>query len=1151
MSTKPDPKLKGVAIADTSIKQPVFITMVMLLLIVLGLMSYASMPVNLYPDFEVPVVAVQLIYPGASPDSVADQVTEPVEDTLISISGVKNITSQSFEGANLITIEFETGVDIDVAEQDVRSKVNAIIPRLPREVEDPLFFKFDPGEIPVISLAISGTGERSSVELRKLVEDDIVPFLQRVPGVGSVTVSGGQERQINVLLDLDKIQARRIPPSIITRAIEQANVNLGLGTLEAGSQEISLRAPSMIQDPQDIANIQITGTSYRIGDVASVEDGIAEIQTYARINGEEVIRVSIIKRPDANVVDVAHQIREELGEIFSQYPDVQYTIPLDTSTFVEESVHGAIEELIVASLAAMIIVFVFFRNLRNTLVTIIGLPVILIATFAAITLFGLTINVITLMGLSLSVGLVIDDAIVVRENIFRHTEMGKPPIIASSQGTAEVSLSVVAMTLTIIAVFVPVTFTTGVPGVIFKSFGITVACAMAISLFEAFTLAPMTSAHLFKEDAKQRERRERKEREAQERQRAMRQDGTSKPAEDEARDEDVDLTELESEHVDWMGRVYGFLLRWSLRFRWAILLIAVAIFIASFYVATGLQFAFFPESDQGEFYLGFELQPGAPLEETNKLALETETILMQDPMIDMVLSTVGGGGSSGFGGGGGGSSERAEIFVKLKEDHPPTREVMKRLRSELSFLPKLALGVESMGGNGSNVTGRDIQLEINTNRPVEELIPFLLQLQAGASEMEGVVDVGTSYTPGRPELKILADPARIGDLGITNDDIAASVRTLINGSKAGVFRKDGEDVDIQVRLQPGDRASVEDIRNISVPTLSGNRPIGSIVEVELAAGPTTIRRQNRVNQIIVGANVVDRNVNEVIQEMTTKLEHIEVPQGVEIGFGGDTEDQTEGFATMLIAMGLSILFVYMVLASEFGSFFQPIVIMLAMPFSFLGSFLALRMVGFALDIISMIGLVMLMGLVVKNSILLVDFTNRLRRAGLSKHDALEKAGMVRLRPILMTSMALIAGALPVAIGLGEGAEIRQGLSIVVIGGMITSTLLTLLVVPTAYSVLEGIVDLSGRFFRGISGGIGRVFRRGTPDSRASRDGTRDTELQPVPASHTSPTAQEDGGRAGTGKGASTGEGATVAYATTGSGEEPRESFSTSNRKPSR
>ncbi|NJN67841.1 MAG: efflux RND transporter permease subunit [Chloroflexaceae bacterium] len=649
MSKKPAPKLKGVAIADTSIMQPVFVTMVMLLLIVLGLTSYASMPVNLYPDFEIPVVAVQLIYPGASPDSVADQVTEPVEDTLISISGVKDITSQSFEGANLITIEFETGVDVDVAEEDVRSKVNAMLPALPREVEDPLFFKFDPGEIPVISLAVSSAGERSSVELRRVVKDDIVPFLQRIPGVGSVTVSGGQERQINVLLDLEKIQARRIPPSLITRAIEQANVNLGLGNLEAGAQKISLRAPSMIQDPQDIADIQITGTSYRIGDVARIEDGIAEVETYSRINGKEVIQVSIIKRPDANVVEVAHGIREELGKIFEQYPDLSYTIPLDSSTFVEDSVHGAIEELIVSSLAAMLIVFVFFRNLRNTLVTIIGLPVILIATFAAITLFGLTINVITLMGLSLSVGLVIDDAIVVRENIFRHTEMGKPPIIASSQGTAEVSLSVVAMTLTIIAVFVPVTFTTGIPGIIFKSFGITVACAMAISLIEAFTLAPMTSAHLFKEDAKNRERWERKEQAAREKRRAMMQAGVEDPSEEA--DEQVDLSELEGEHVDWMGRIYGFLLRWSLRFRWAVLLIAVVIFIASFYVATGLQFAFFPEADQGEFYVGFELQPGAPLEETNKLSLQTEAILMQNPTIDMILATVGGG--SGFGGGGG------------------------------------------------------------------------------------------------------------------------------------------------------------------------------------------------------------------------------------------------------------------------------------------------------------------------------------------------------------------------------------------------------------------------------------------------------------------------------------------------------------------
>jgi HAE1 family hydrophobic/amphiphilic exporter-1 len=1132
---KKTPELDGVFLSDTSIKQPVFITMIMLLLIVLGLMTYSTMPVDLYPDFEVPVVGVQLIYPGASPDSVAEQVAKPVEDAVISVNGLDDITSTSYEGAALLTLEFETGIDVDIAEQDVRSKVNAAMPRLPAEVEDPLFFKFDPGEIPVISLAIFGTGERSSIELRKLVEDDIVPFIQRIDGVGSVPVNGGQERQINVLLNLDKLQARQILPAYVTRSIQNANINLGMGSIDAGNLEINLRAPSMLETPQDIADIQITGTPYRVGDVATIEDGIAEVTTYARLNGEEAITVNIIKRPDANVVEVAHSVRKELDKIFAAYPDLDYTVPMDTSKFVEESVDGAIEELFVASLAAMLIVFVFFQSIRNTLVTIIGLPVILIGTFAAISLFGLTINVITLMGLSLSVGLVIDDAIVVRENIFRHTEMGSPPIIASSRATAEVSLSVVAMTLTVIAVFVPVTFTTGIPGIIFKSFGITVACAMALSLFEAFTLAPMTSAHLFREK-KESEKKKKKNKHAskteaehtpahQPAETALSLEKPSAEGEQTHTAEHTSTSMHESHEVDWMGRAYGGLLKWSLRHRFIIVLLVIGIAVGSFYAASGLKMAFFPTTDQGEFYVGFELPPGSKLETTNEFAMRAEEIIRQHPAVDSYLTTVGGGGGSGLGGGGG-TPEQGQVFVKLHKEHPPTSDVIEELRPQLDFLPTLAFGQEGHGSNSSQVTGRDIQLQVNTNRPLEELIPFLLMLQQEAGQVEGLADIDTTYNPGKPELQIIADPSKIGNLGITNDDLASSIRTLINGSKAGVFRKDGEDTDIEVRLKPGDRASVEDIKNIYVPTLSGSVPIGSLVDIKLEASSTSIRRYNRVNQIIIGANVIGRNVAEVTQELQGMLNTIEPPEGVELRFGGDTEDMAEGFTTMLIAMGLSVLFVYMVLASQFGSFFQPFVIMLAMPFSFLGSFLALQIAGFELDMISIIGLIMLMGLVVKNSILLIDFTNRLRREGMDKHSALVQAGAIRLRPILMTSMALIAGATPVAIGMGEGAEIRQGLSIVIIGGMITSTLLTLLVVPTAYSLLEGAIDLIRRI---LSWRPGRKKKQPDPDHSEGS--------QPA----------EEGAWAGSSGRSSASDSAHVAYARLG--DEPSENLTTQPRTP--
>src|SRR6266540_1441098 len=498
MTTPPEPKLRGNAIADTSIRQPIFILMLMLLAIVIGGLAYTTLPVNLTPDIDLPTISVVIPYPGAGPESMADQVARPVEDQLKTLSGVRHITSSSIEGATSLVIEFESNVNINQAMQDVRDKVNATLPTLPRDVKDPIYQKFDFNQQPILTVAITSQNGRSPLELRTLIDDEIVPRLQQAGGVGSVTVNGGQLRQINVWMDLNQLSARSILPAQISQAIDDANANQGLGTIHTGQQDIGVRAPSMLQQPADIARVQITGTPYRVSDVASVEDGVAEDTSYARLNGKDTVVIDIRRQSGTNIVQVADAVEAQMQSIFSGYPDLRYSVVRDQSTIVRQSVSGSIEELIVACVAALLVVLLFFRDLRNTLTTVAGLPVIIIASFAAMRAFGVTLNVISLLSLSISVGLVIDDAIVVRENIFRHIERGEAPMAAASRGTAQVALSVLAMTLTMIAVFLPVTFTSGVTGIIFKAFGITVASAMAISLIEAFTLGPMLSARLFK-----------------------------------------------------------------------------------------------------------------------------------------------------------------------------------------------------------------------------------------------------------------------------------------------------------------------------------------------------------------------------------------------------------------------------------------------------------------------------------------------------------------------------------------------------------------------------------------------------------------------------------------------------------------------------
>jgi HAE1 family hydrophobic/amphiphilic exporter-1 len=1060
MSAPPESQLHGNPIADTSIRQPIFILMLMLLAIVIGGLAYTTLPVNLIPDIDLPTVAVVIPYPGAGPESMADQVAKPVEDQLKTLSGVKHITSSSIEGRTTLVVEFESNVNGNQAMQDVRDKVNATIPTLPRDVKDPIYQKFDPNQQPILTVAIVGPPGQSPLELRTLVDDQIVPRLQQAGGVGSVTVNGGQVRQINVWMDLNQLSADRVLPAQISQSIADANDNQGLGTIHTGSQDVGVRAPSMLQSPDDIARVQITGTPYRVGDLAAVEDGVAEDTSYARLNGKDTVVIDIRRQSGTNIVQVADAVEAQMRSVFASYPDLHYTVVRDQSTLVRQSVNGSIEELIIASIAALLVVLLFFRDIRNTLTTIAGLPVIVIATFAAMRAFGVTLNVISLLSLSISVGLVIDDAIVVRENIFRQVERGMAPMAAASRGTAQVALSVLAMTLTMIAVFLPVTFTGGITGVIFKAFGVTVASAMAISLVEAFTLAPMLSARLFKQKTTTEADKETSGQGDKETRRQgdkdSRHDGSlslSAGLPVALSEDERELLAEVNEDPGALGRFYGRVLRWSLRRRALVVAVAVVVLIASGAAASQLKFAFFPNVDQHQFSIAFELPPGAPLSATDALARRAEAILIGDPAVESVQTTVGGAGTP----------EKGAFWIVLHEGQP-TLATQDRLRPQLSFLPTLAIAKPNVQGPNTDITGRDVQLSIQTARPLSEIEPQVRQLMALAQQDGDLIDIDLTSKPGKPEVRVQLDPAKAGAYGYTNSGVARSVRALINGDTATTFRQNGKDTDVVVRLPEGQRANVDTIGSIDVPTATGNVPLTALANVELASGPTTIRRYDRLNQILIGANVNGRNANEVVQELRAGIATLNLPSDIVTSFVGQQQQQNEGFSALLIAMALSVLFVYMVLASQFGSLSVPLVIMLAMPFSLIGAFLALLLTGLDLSLLSMIGLIMLMGLVVKNSILLVDITRRLQQIGMDRHTALERAGMVRVRPIMMTTLALVGGAIPSAIGLGEGAELRRPLAVVVIGGVLTSLVLTLLVVPTAYSLMEGLLERIGRLF---------------------------------------------------------------------------------------
>ncbi|NOZ06305.1 MAG: efflux RND transporter permease subunit [Chloroflexi bacterium] len=1003
-------------ISDTSIKQPIFITMIMIALIVVGLLAYFSLPVDLMPDVSIPVVSVTTIYPGASPDEIETRVSKVLEESLGSLNGVDTIQSTSAEGISQLVIRFQLEHSASEGVRDVQEKIAAIRNRLPQDIQDPVIQQFDFGALPIMSFAIAPKeGQFAPGELRRRAEDDIKPLFARIEGVASVGVTGGREREIHVSLNLASLQARQISPQQVVGAIQSQNISVPAGHITQNGQDLLIRTPGEFTSLDDLRNIVVSvrGAPVYLRDIATVEDGFKDVKQLSRLNGQDSVVLSIQKQSGTNTVQVADAVKEEITKLEKDNPDLTLVVARDDSVFVKDSTNDAVFDLILGGLGAMLVVLLFFRDIRNTLVTVAGLPFIMIGTFGVMQLTGLTINMLTLLALSLSVGLVIDDAIVVRENIFRHMEKGEHPKEASSRGTAEVGLSVMAMTFTIVSVFLPVAFTTGITGRFFRSFGLTVAFAVLISLFEAFTFAPMLSAYFFKQH----------------------ESGTE-----------------EEQHGSIYGRVdtlYRRFLGWTLRHKVITALIAVVFFASSLATLPFLKFAFLADIGQNSLDMGIKLAAGTTLSKTDAQVRKVEAILAQRPEVEDVLTTVGSRGSP----------ESATFFVKLHKGIV-AENLKDDLRTSLAAVPGLAFGGGGMeGGSATSVTGRAIQIKLLSTGDFAALDQASQQVMAAIRDVPGLVGLTRSYEPGKPEMQIVVDRQRAADFGLSTAQIGSTVRTLINGQKASRYRLDGNEADIVVRLRPEDRQNTTGLLSLYVTSPTGTSiPLGSVARLVPASGPTQIFREDQQREIIVGANSAGRTDNEVVQDIRKRLEGVNLPDGVTLSFGGQTEQMQKSFSSLLTAMLLAVIFVYMVLASQFGSFTQPLVIMLALPLSFVGAFLGLFLTSKPMDMMALIGIIMLMGLVTKNSIMLVDFTNQARERGLPRDEALMEAGLLRLRPIIMTTLALIVGMFPVALGLGAGGGFRATMAIAVIGGLITSTLLTLLLVPAAYGLMDDVVN---------------------------------------------------------------------------------------------
>jgi HAE1 family hydrophobic/amphiphilic exporter-1 len=1001
---------------DISIRQPVFMTMLLIAGVVMGIFSYFRMPVDVYPNIEFPVVVVTTLYPGANPEEVQDQVTKPLEEELVTISGIDTVQSTSSEGLSNIILQFNLDLSADKVSEQVREKVNLLRNRLPADIQDPIIRRFNPSDQPIMRMGVADkTGQLSPLELRQVTEEAVQAPLQRVANVAAVDVTGGQEREVRVLLDAEAMRARRIMAQQIIAALQTENLNVPGGSVTSNGQEFNLRTPGNFASLDDIRNVVIAdrGAPVYLRDVAAVEDSFKPRESITRLNGQDSVIINVRKQSGSNTVTVVEEIKQELAPILAANPNLEITIASDQAKQVESSIDGAIEDLLWGALLASLVVFAFFGDLRSTIVTIAGLPVIMISTLFFMNLMGIGLNNISLLALALVVGLVIDDAIVVRENILRWVHMGRSPKEAASIGTAEVFLPVLATTATVMAVFLPVAYAEGIIGRFFVAFGLTVAIAMAISFFESITMAPMLSAYFISNKPKKQKQPKKEQ------------------------------TYEEGEKITWLDRAYGRILKSVLRHKWVTIVLTLAIFAGSIYSTQFLDFSFVPAIDQHQFDMVVELPAGTPLESAEQEALKIEEIIRQHPAVTDLFTTIGSTGAP----------EKLDFFAKLDSD-VPSRTVIEQVRAAMAGAP----GLTFSAGAGISGAATDIGVEVRglATTSYDALGAEAERVMQQLATVPGIVDLKSSFKSGRPEIRFIVDRQKAAELGLSTAQIGSTIRTLVNGQVVTTYRGGGAESDITLQLDDTGAESIDAILDLTLLTPTGRQvPLRQIATPEEAIGPNQITRVDRQPTVTISMNVAGRSVASASTEVTSLVERIEAPAGMLVKMGGNAEAQAEGFQSLGLAMLLSVLFIYMVLASQFNSFFQPLLIMISLPLAIVGALLALFATGRALDLTAFIGFIMLMGLVTKNSILLVDFANRERERGLSVHEAMLKAGPIRLRPILMTSLSLILAMIPLVLGLSAGGEFRQSMSIAIMGGMVTSTLLTLLIVPVAYVMVVG------------------------------------------------------------------------------------------------
>lgn len=1016
-------------LASLSIKRPIFITCVVILSLAAGLLAMSRLGLDLFPDVTFPVVTVTTPYPGAGPAEIETLVSKPLEDELSTISGIKRLSSESREGVSVVVAEFTLETDVKFAEQQVRDRVGTAKAKLPRDIKEPTIKRIDPADQPIVELAVDA--DLPTAQLYDLADDKIKPRLEQVNQVGNVEVVGGRKREIHVSLDRKKLKSAELSVSAVAERLGGSGEDIPSGKKSEGEKETIFRTVGQFKSLDNIRDMVVNffgnDVPVRVSDLGTVEDSLEDETSRAYFNGKKALFIKVYKQSGANTVRVADEVKHKVEVLNQEFGKLQshpkLNVYRDGSVWIRANLTDVKESISMGVLLAVFVVFLFLGNGRSTIITGLALPNSLIGAFLLMAVAGYTINIMTLLALSLVVGLLVDDAIVVRENIFRHIEMGKKPIQAALEGTGEVRLAVIATTLTVIAVFGPLGFLSGVVGQFFKQFGLTVVFAMAISMFDALTIAPMLSAYFAGHNVEN-------------------------PNSIWYKTIGVVLRAF-NRFQDWLENAYERTLHFTVRRPLVVLGIATAIFIGSYGLVKFVPKTFLPAQDAGEFSVSLDMPPGTNLEAMSELALKADNIIRGNKEVLASALTVGSTD---------GDPNKAHFYVHLvnsKQRELNTSQVKDHLRTqlkELSFANPVVSDYDPVGAGQ-----RPLILVIRgTNQ--KQLEEIGLKVQRKLRDHPALLDVDVSFRPGKPEFQIVPEKDQATRLGISTAGIGQELRAQIEGVTPAKYRENGLEYDVRVRLKEDQRNLKAGFSETYVPNLNGSLvPLRKVATPVDAEGPSKISRMDRSRVVQVTADIRPGqglgNAMSDIDKMLTEGE-LKLPPGVDYTFIGQAENFVELGHSIVFAMGSGVLFIFLVLSSLYESFVTPFTIMLAMPLAICGAFVALFITRQTLDIFSMIGLVMLLGVAVKNSILLVDYAMQMLREGETRENAIIKAGRTRLRPILMTTMALIAGTFPIALGLNEASKQRVSMGIAIIGGLVSSTILTLVVVPAAFSYVD-------------------------------------------------------------------------------------------------